>query len=341
MHLKIAITFNEPIRDRYGDMGESKAVASVLEEVRPVHRALTELGYSVVKIPLRPPLELVEEKLRALEADLVFNLFEGFEGRPETEAMVADILCGLGIPFTGNPPSTLSLALDKAKAKAVLESDGVRTPKYQSLSPESLHLFHLNFPCIVKPLGEDASHGLSEESVVHNLDQLEKQVTKISQLFEGGTLVEEFLEGREFNVTVLGNKEPITLPVAEMVYYLPPELPKLLTFAAKWHEESLYYKGTRATCPAEIGEQEREQISQTALTAFKLLGCRGYARVDMRLDAEEVPNVLEVNPNPDISPGYGAARQAKAAGLTYSQLIEKIVMFALEEHSYSRVKEIV
>jgi D-alanine-D-alanine ligase len=126
-----------------------------------------------------------------------------------------------------------------------------------------------------------------------------------------------------------------------MVYYLPPELPKLLTFAAKWHEESLYYKGTRATCPAEIGEQEREQISQTALTAFKLLECRGYARVDMRLDAEEVPNVLEVNPNPDISPGYGAARQAKAAGMTYSQLIEKIVMFALEERSYSRVKEIV
>jgi D-alanine-D-alanine ligase len=340
VHLKIAIIFNEPGSDRYGDMGEAKAVASVLEEVRPVHRALTELGCSTVKIPLRPPLELVEEKLKALEADLVFNLFEGFEGRPETEATVADMLRDLGIPFTGNPPSTLSLALDKAKAKAILESDGVRTPKYQSLSPDNLHLFHLNFPCIVKPLGEDASHGLSEESVVNNIDQLEKQVTKISQHFRGSTLVEEFLEGREFNVTVLGNKEPFALPVAEMVYYLPPELPRLLTFAAKWHEESLYYKGTRATCPAEIGEQEREQISQTALTAFKLLGCRGYARVDMRLDAEEVPNVLEVNPNPDISPGYGAARQAKAAGLTYSQLIEKIIMFALEEHSYSRVKEI-
>jgi D-alanine-D-alanine ligase len=339
VHLKIAIIFNEPSSDRYNDMGESKAVASVLEEVRPVHRALTELGYSVVKIPLRPPLELVEEKLRALEVDLVFNLFEGFEGRPETEATVADMLCGLGIPFTGNPPSTLSLALDKAKAKEVLESDGVRTPKYQSLSPENLYLFHLKFPCIVKPLGEDASHGLSEESVVSNMDQLEKQVTKISQHFRGSTLVEEFLEGREFNVTVLGNKEPFALPVAEMVYYLPPELPRLLTFSAKWHEESLYYKGTRATCPAEIGEEEREQISQTALTAFKLLECRGYARVDMRLDAEEVPNVLEVNPNPDISPGYGAARQAKAAGMTYSQLIEKIVMFALEEHSYSPVKE--
>jgi D-alanine-D-alanine ligase len=198
----------------------------------------------------------------------------------------------------------------------------------------------LNFPCIVKPLGEDASHGLSEESVVHNIGQLEKQVTKISQLFNGNTLVEEFLEGREFNMTVLGNKEPITLPVAEMVYYLPPGLPKLLTFAAKWEKDSLYYKETRATCPAEIGEQERKQISQTAQIAYKLLGCRGYARVDMRMDAEEVPNVLEVNPNPDLSPGYGVARQAKVAGIAYSQLIEKIVMFALEENSHSLVKEI-
>jgi len=341
VHLKIAIIFNQPSSDRYSEMGESKAVAGVLEEVRPVYRALSELGHSVTKVPLRPPLEHVREKLKAISAELVFNLFEGFEGLPQTEATVAAMLSELGIPFTGNPPSTLSLALDKAKAKAILESDGVRTPRYQSLSPENLYLFHLNFPCIVKPLGEDASHGLSEESVVNNLDQLEKQVTKISQLFEGGTLVEEFLEGREFNVTVLGNKEPLTLPVAEMVYYLPPELPRLLTFAAKWQEESLYYKGTRATCPAEIGEQERELISQTALTAFKLLDCRGYARVDMRMDAEEMPNVLEVNPNPDISPGYGAARQAKAAGLTYSQLIEKIVMFALEEHQYSRVTETV
>jgi D-alanine-D-alanine ligase len=333
VHPKIAIIFNQPVSDSYDEIGEFKAVASVLEEVRPVHRALSESGYSVVKAPLRPPLELVEEKLRALETDLVFNLFEGFEGRPETEAIVADMLSDLGIPFTGNPSSALSLALNKAKAKAVLEAGGIRTPRYQALSSENLEPFHLDFPCIVKPLGEDASHGLSEESVVDNFDQLTKQVSKVSQLYKGGTLVEEFLEGREFNVTVLGNKVPIALPVAEMVYYLPPELPKLLTFAAKWYEETLYYKGTKATCPAEIGERERDLISQTALSAFKLLGCRGYARIDMRLDDEGIPNVLEVNPNPDISPGYGAARQAKAAGMSYNQFIERIVMFALEEYN--------
>jgi len=337
VHLKIAIIFNDPVSDRYSDMGESKAVAGVLEEVRPVHRALSDLGYSVTKFPLSPPLEQVREKLNTLAADLVFNLFEGFEGHPETESIVAGMLFELGIPFTGNLPSTLALALDKARAKEVLESGGIRTARYQTLSPENLHLFNLNFPCIVKPIGEDASHGLSEESVVNNSEQLVKQVTKISELFGGITLVEEFLPGREFNATVLGNREPVVLPVAEMTYSLPPELPKVLTFAAKWHQDSPYYKGTKAACPAVVEDQERELISQTALAAFQLLGCRGYARVDMRMDAEGVPNVMEVNPNPDISPGYGAARQAKAAGMTYTQFIEKIVLLALEEHSCSRV----
>ena len=339
MRLKIAIIFNEPESDRYSAIGEFRAVAGVLEEVRPVHKALSELGYTVTKVPLHPPLELVKDRLKTINADLVFNLFEGFEGQPETEAVVASMLCELGIPFTGNLPSTLALALDKAKAKAILESDGLRTPRYQSLNPTNLNLFHLKFPCIVKPLGEDASHGLTEESVVNNVNQLEKEVINVSSVYGGNSLVEEFLEGREFNVTLLGNKEPMILPVAEMVYYLPPELPRLLTFAAKWVEESVYYKGTRATCPAEVGEEERQRISQTALTAFKLLDCCGYARVDMRMDTEEVPNVLEVNPNPDISPGYGAARQAAAAGLSYNQFIEKILMYALEEQLFSRVKQ--
>jgi D-alanine-D-alanine ligase len=341
VELKIAIVFNDPTSDRYDEMGEAKAVFSVMEEVRPVYRALSELGYTVVKVPLRPPLELVEERLRALEVDLVFNLFEGFEGRPETEATVAGMLSELGIPFTGNPASALLLSLDKVRAKTILAEGGIRTPKYQTLSPENLHLFSLNFPCIVKPIREDASHGLSEESVVNDLDQLASQVSKISQHFRGASLVEEFLEGREFNVTVLGNSKtgPIVLPVAEIVYYLPPEMPKLLTFAAKWHLDSQYYKGTKATCPAEIEDSEKELISLTASTAFRLLGCCGYARVDMRMDAEGILNVLEVNPNPDISPGYGAARQAKAAGMTYKQFIEKIVMLALEEHSLSRVLE--
>ncbi len=328
--MKMAIIFNEPEPDRYSDLGEGIAVASVMEEVNPVYRALRKLGHSAIKVPLSPPLEQVKNAIKALEADMVFNLFEGFDGLPETEAAVANILEELGIPYTGNPPSALALALDKAKAKQVLQSAGIRTPRYRVLCPDTVNQFDLNFPCIVKPVQEHASHGLSEDSVVNDLEQLRIQVQRVSQAFRGDALVEEFLDGREFNATVIGNGHPIVLPIAEMVYYLPPDLPKLLTFAAKWYKETPYYKGTKARCPAHINDETIELISHTAATSFTLISCRGYARVDMRLDDEGVPNVLDVNPNPDITPGYGVARQVRAAGMTYDQFIEQILAMALE-----------
>ncbi|OGO01999.1 MAG: hypothetical protein A2Y59_02815 [Chloroflexi bacterium RBG_13_52_14] len=328
--MKIAIIFNEPRPDRYSDLGEGIAVGSVLEEVNPVCRALRKLGHSTIKVPITPPLEQVKNTIKALEADLVFNLFEGFDGLPETEAAVANILEELGIPFTGNRSSALALGLDKARAKQILQSGGIRTPRYRVMCPDTAYLFDLNFPCIVKPAHEDASHGLSEESVVNDFEQLERQVQRVSQAFRGDALVEEFLEGREFNATVIGNGHPIVLPIAEMVYYLPPDLPKLLTFAAKWYKETPYYKGTKARCPAQISDETIESISHTAASAFSLIGCRGYARVDMRMDDEGIPNVLEVNPNPDITPGYGVARQARAAGMIYDQFIEQILIMAFE-----------
>jgi D-alanine-D-alanine ligase len=328
--MKIAIIFNQPKPDQYDELGEGIAIGSVLEEVNPVYRASRRLGHSAIKVPLTPPLTQVKETLKALEADVVFNLFEGFDGKSETEASVAKMMEELGIPFTGNPSSALALALDKPRAKSALNDGGIRTPRYQVLCPDNVFLFNLNFPCIVKPAREDASHGLSEESVVDNFEHLERQVVRVSESFRGDALVEEFLEGREFNVTVIGNGRPIVLPIAEMVYYLPPDLPKLLTFAAKWYTETLYYKGTKAKCPARLCEEDIEAISHISAQAFTLIGCRGYARVDMRLDDEGIPNVLDVNPNPDITPGYGVARQVKAAGMTYDQFVEQILAMALE-----------
>ncbi len=330
MRPKVAVIYNEPGPGRYGAMGEQKAVLGVLEEVEAVHQALGELGYSVVRIPLSPPLELVRESLKGLEADLVFNLFEGFADSPETEAAVADILSELELPYTGNPSAVLSLALDKGKAKAFLETRGIATPRYQLLTPETLPTFHLGYPCIVKPCAEDASHGLLEESVVNNSIALEKQVRRVSELFGGRALVEELMDGPEFNVTVLGGKEPIVLPISEIVYSLPPGMPRILTFSAKWEPESMYFQCSKVVCPAEVGAEVRELIMNLAQRVFKLFGCSGYARVDLRMDSQGVPKVMEVNPNPDISPDTGAARQAKAAGMTYSQFIERIALLALK-----------
>jgi D-alanine-D-alanine ligase len=325
---RVAVIYNQPLESRYDARGERAAVSGVLEAVEAVQEALLGLGYGVVKIPLTPPLPCVQERLAALKADLIFNLFEGFAGHPETEAEIAEILTVLKVPFTGCPAGALNLALDKAKTKAFLKSAGIATPDFQLLRPETLSSFRLSYPCIVKPRREDASHGLSAQNVVNDFASLEKQVTAVSRYYGGQALVEHFIEGREFNVTVLGDT---VLPVSEIDYSSLEGVPNLLTFAAKWQPDSDYFKGTKVVCPAEIGGRERENINQTALKVFGLLGCRGYARVDMRLDGAGKLNVIEANPNPDISPGAGSVRQAEAAGMTYPQFIDRIVKLGLEK----------
>lgn len=333
MRLKVAIIYNEPAADRYQAMGEAKAILGVLDEVRAVEQALVELGHDIILLPMRPPLKNVKNLLQDLQADLIFNLFEGFEGSPETEAMVARFIEDSGKPFTGCPAKALSLALDKAKTKAVLAAAGIATPGYQLLTPQNLSEFHLDFPCIIKPIGEDASHGITAESVVYDFPALEKQLLKVSRLFGGKALVEEFLDGREFNTTVVGNNTPSILAISEIVYQLPPGIPRILTFAAKWETESAEYQGTKPVCPADIGKGKEKEITRIALTAFRLLGCRGYVRVDLREDRKGQIHVLEVNPNPDISADSGAARQVKAAGMTYTQFIDKIIGLALEKEN--------
>jgi len=326
MRSKVAVIYNEPIPGRYDTLGEKIAVLGVLEAVEAVHQALAELGYSVVRVPLLPPLENVRGKLAGLDAELVFNLFEGFDGCPEVEATMAHILSDLGLTYTGCQGDALSLALDKGRAKSILKEAGVDTPRYQLLDRETLDAFHLKYPCIVKPCAEDASHGISEDSVVSDPATLARQVAWVTDAFGGRALVEEYMEGREFNATVLGNKAPEVLPISEIVYSLPPGMHRILTFSAKWEPESVYFRFARPVCPAEIGPDLHDRISDAAISVFSLLGCSGYARVDFRLDVQERPLVLEVNPNCDISPTSGAARQARAAGMTYSQFIERIAL---------------
>ena len=339
MRTRVAIVYNEPQHSRYDAAGEGKAVLGVLEAVEAVHRALLELDFDVTRVPLVPPLGRAEKKLRNLNKDLVFNLFEGFCGYPDTEAVVPEILSKMGIPFTGSPGLLLRLALDKVKLKVILKATGIKMPDFQLLNPAILNMYRLGYPCIVKPRCEDASHGLSAYSVVNDFASLKRQIGLVSNCYGGGALVEEFIDGREFNATILGDSKCTVLPVSEIVYSLPSGMPRILTFAAKWEPDSPYFEGTKAICPAEVEAEERERIADTAVAAFQILGGKGYARVDMRMDHEGQVNVIEVNPNPDISPGSGAVRQAEAAGMTYTQFIEKIIQLALygkgNENQYS------
>jgi D-alanine-D-alanine ligase len=328
---RIAVVYNQPTYCRYHSAGEEVAVTGVLEAVEAVYYALQELDYDVVRVPLAPPVEQAKDQLSKLDVDLVFNLFEGFCGCPETEADIPDILLALGMPYTGSPGASLRLALDKVKTKILLKANGINTPDFQLLDTRNIANFNLHYPCIVKPSAEDASHGLSEESVVYDSASLREQLADFKRYYTGKALVEEFINGREFNITVIGNSRLTALPISEIDYLLPQWKPKILTFDAKWQPDSLYFKGTKVICPAEIEDESREQITETALAVFSLLGCRGYARVDMRLGDGGQLYVIEVNPNPDISPGSGAVRQAEAAGLSYNQFIKKIVELVLEK----------
>jgi D-alanine-D-alanine ligase len=330
---RIGVVYNEPEASRYDHAHEEKAVFGVLEAVEAVRQSLLETEWDVVLLPLTPPFDSARKKLASLKTDLVFNLFEGFCGEPETEALVPEVLEELGLLYTGCPGPVLRLALDKAKVKVLLQTAGIATPDFQLLYPETLSTFRLAFPCIVKPCAEDASHGITADSVVADHTSLRRQVKLIATSYGSGALVEHFVAGREFNATVIGSSTFAVLPVSEIVYSLPSEIPPILSFAAKWEPESAYYQGTTVTCPAEIGQPEREHIADTALAAFRLIGCRGYARVDMRRDEQGRLNVIEVNPNPDISPDAGAARQAHTAGMNYTQFIDMIVKMALENKS--------
>lgn len=330
MPLRVAIVYNQP-DDKYLEIGEARAEYAVMGEVDAVRQSLSCPGYSVIQVPLKPPLESAAARLAALKeegVDIVFNLFEGFGGAPETEAEVARIMEKLNLQFTGCPSAALELALDKVRAKNILKKVGIPVAEHQVLRPDSVGEFKLAFPCIVKPVAEDASHGLSADSVVHDIPALERQVQKISRHFGGRALVEEYLEGREFNTTVIGNIKARVLAVSEILYTLPADLPRILTFEAKWDENSPYYRCTSPVCPAVLTGDKQYEIARIARLAFRATGCRGYARVDFREDGKGYLRVLEVNPNPDISPDSGAARQAAAVGISYRQFIARIVRMA-------------
>jgi D-alanine-D-alanine ligase len=329
MRMRVAVVYNKPQPSRYDALGEELSVLGVLEAVEAVRQALLELEYEITVVPLVPPPEQAGRELRNLETNLVFNLFEGFCGEPETETIVPDILSEIGVPFTGSPGPVIKLALDKARTKSILQDAGIRTPDFQVLNPQTAATFHLSYPCIVKPCCEDASNGLSAKSVVRDFVSLKRQVSLVSDCYGGDAIVERFITGREFNATVLGNSKFTVLPVSEIVYCLPPGMPEILTFAAKWEPDSPYFQGTKPVCPANITGEEHDRIARTVTEVYRLLGCRGYARVDLRLDQDGELNVIEVNPNPDISPGTGAARQAAAAGMTYAQFIEQLVQLGL------------
>lgn len=274
-------------------------------------------------------------QIRAEKPDVIFNLCDdGFRGDYNLEPHVAAMFDILDVPYTGNNYFTIALCQNKARAKDILTYNGVLTPKFQVFASADRKVDpDLKYPLIVKPIREDGSVGIRERSVVVNEEQLKEEVGHIVNFYKQEALVEEFIDGREFTVSLIGNKRPIALPVAEIDFTgMPEHLPKIVSYRAKWIKQSMAYKHSPIICPAQnIDEKTAKMIEETAKKCYKIFGCRGYARIDFRYDEKEKKlYALEINPNPDVSEEFDIAASAKAAGMTYTDLIQKIIDFAIE-----------
>ncbi len=332
--LHVGIVFNayEP---RPTNTGEKLSEESVAEMAHQVRGALSGLGYAVTLIPLQRSLYHFLNKVKEVDFDVLVNLCEGYFGRPQWESNIAGIFEILGISFTGSNSKTLALCQDKFRAKAVMKTYGLPTaPARLVTTPEAP--LDMKLPVIVKPNDEDASLGIYPESVAREEEAYKAQVSRVFQNYGRQAIVESFIDGREFNVAVMENSEVRPLPVSEIDFTaLPKGHPRILSYDAKWFEDHPLYQKTPPVCPAPIDDELRARLQALAADAFRVMGCRDYARVDMRMDNRGRVFILEVNPNPDISTNAGYARALEAAGIGYADFWKTMIDNTLQRKDRS------
>ena len=303
----------------------------VLDQVDSVVKCLSKLNIGYTIVPVGDEITQSINTLVSQRPDAVFNLCEGVYGLSGLEMNMAAVLELLRIPFTGSPSLSLGLCQRKDLAKNILSANGVPTPKYIVLTDNEVYsLRGFKFPLFVKPVQEDGSLGVTGENVVWNRRQLTERISYVTKTYKQPALVEEFIDGRELNVALLGNNPPVVLPLEE-VLFVGQE--KILSYNAKWIRASRSYEETTPVCPANLDADILKKVEEVAILSFRLLRCRDYARVDIRLSGN-TPYVLEVNPNPDIDPNAGYAFSLQAAGLSLEEFVERVVGYALSRKDH-------
>lgn len=300
--------------------------------------ALRGAGHKVSILGVHGDLDKLRRGLTRRRPDLVFNLMETFGDTQLGAIGVVGLLDLLGFPYTGGGPGEFYIQEDKALTKKLLAFDGLRYPDFAVFSRDAdletggkLHM-----PLFVKPLRMDASIGIDAGSLVHTTTELMDRVLLIHRKVGDAALVEEYIEGREFYVGVLGNQEPQAFPPIEMDFSgLPEGAPRVLDAKAKWDEKSPEYKGTQAVL-AEVPDEVRARLQKAALDAYRALRVREYGRIDMRLTDDGEVYIIEVNASCYLERSSEFATSAAAAGLDYPALIQRVADLAIERHGLLR-----
>lgn len=311
-------------------------VTSVRESAKAITRALAESGHTVELSGVHGvEVYSVLAQIRRENYDLLFNLCESMDNNSLNEPTFAGLLDLFGIRYTGADLLALASCLHKQRTKDILLAHGVPTPPYRYLRDEAAladpGLDAVDYPWFVKLAHEDASLGITEANLVRDAGALRARSRELMREFKQAVIAERYIEGREINVTVMGNgAEARTLPLHEIDFAaMPSDRPRIVSYAAKWEEDHVDYAGTKPVPLRDATPALVAAVQQVALAAYRAVELRDYGRVDLRVDPGGQPWVIDVNPNPDISPDAGVTRAAAAAGMTYPQMVAEIARIAL------------
>ena len=308
-----------------------------------IEEALRALGHDASRVAVAGDIVPIIDALRRADPGLVFNLAESFDGKSALESNVAALLNLLGLRYTGSSPAGLLMAGDKSLTKKVLRFHEILTPQFATVFRGALdHAGDLRFPLIVKPPQEDASLGITSKSVVRDVKELLGTMDSLQREFQSPVLVEEFVEGREFYVGVLGNESPVAFPVIELDFSaFPADRPKVASYEAKWGEggtgdtteTGAEFAGTTSIFPTNLSPELTERMQAVAIESFNALRLRDYGRVDLRVTPSEEIYVIEVNPNCYLERSGEFARAAGEQGLEHAALVGRIAELALARYA--------
>lgn len=333
--LMIGVVYNTNGEPHRGEPRDIIAIQETAEIAESIGNALSQMGYSYIKLPVRTSLDELRASLSSLSTEntLIFNVCDDFGGVSLGAARVAEVIEGMGFMYTGETTNAIALCMDKAQTKERLILSGVPTPPYQIFERPGGE-FQLNFPVIIKPMTEDASFGIDFESVAWEAQAVFTRVAYIIEKYRQPALVEEFLVGRELTVGLLGNEVLEALPISEIDFSsIDDPYRRILTYEAKWMVDSPLYRATQSICPADLSVEEAEQVLGVASEAYRAVSLRDYGRIDIRY-VDGIPFVIEVNEAPDLAEDAGFAKASAVAGYSYARMIERIMNIALVRHGY-------
>lgn len=346
--LKVALTYNiKPEENIFGErtplslnsnslknFNDTYAEWDSLDTINAIKNSL-ELYHDVTMIEAN---ENAFEKFKNTEIDIVFNVAECAYGSSR-EAQIPAMLDMLQIPYTGSDPLTLTTCLDKARTKEVLSYYKIPNAKFLLVQEiNDLSNFDLSFPVIIKPVAEGSSKGIFNSSFINNFFDLETNLAELLQEYSQPFLIEEFLPGREFTVALIGNKNDLeVLPIIELnLHELPSELVPIYSYEAKWVIDTKDNPLNIFSCPADIDNDLENEIKEVAKKTFNILRCKDWSRIDIRLDANNKPNVIEVNPLPGILPDPDDnscfPKAARTAGMNYEEMINRVLNTAAKRY---------